>query len=93
MENPDLRVRVSTPEGHFTVTRVVAERGGHTVLKQDALDQFGHPLPAKLRVDMEDTPKAAKRKAARKATTKPRVDTAAATPTEPETASGDNSKE
>lgn len=80
-ENPALRVRVSTPTGHHTVTAVAAERAGSEwrLLKQDALDKSGRPLPFKPRVDVEDAPKPRKKR-----TPKPRADLVAATPTEPE---------
>lgn len=53
-ENPDLFVRVSTPAGHFTVPAAVAEAADSSwrVLKSDALDQFGKPVPPKLREDI-----------------------------------------
>ena len=53
-ENPDLWVRVSTPAGHFTVPRDVADAADSSwrVLKQDALDQFGHLVAPKLREDI-----------------------------------------
>jgi hypothetical protein len=52
-ETPPVFVRVSTPDGHFTVPAAVAERAGSEwrVLKQDALDYLGNPLPPKLRED------------------------------------------
>ena len=50
--NPDLWQRVSLPHGHFTVPAVIASRGPWRVLKQDALDKTGRPLPPKLRVDL-----------------------------------------
>jgi hypothetical protein len=90
-QNPALRVRVSTENGHHTVTAVAAERAGSRwrVLKQDAVDRDGRPLPPKPRVDVEDAPKPRKKRAP-----KPRDDNAAATPTpEPETVSGDTPKE
>jgi hypothetical protein len=75
-------VRVSTPRGHFTVPAATAERAGSAwrVLKQDAVDKFGRPLPPKPRESVETalaTPKRRKKKAA----TKLRDETAAATPT------------
>ena len=52
-ENPALWVRVSLPAGHFTVPAAVAEADpSWRVLKQDALDSSGHPLPPKLREDI-----------------------------------------
>jgi hypothetical protein len=50
-DNPGTFVRVSLPHGHFTVTAVTAARGGWRVLKRDALDAKGRPLPPKLRED------------------------------------------
>lgn len=94
-KTPPLFVRVSTPAGHFTVPAATAERAGSdwSVLKSDALDKQGRPIAPKRRVDIESTPKAAK-KAAAKRTQKPRGGTAAATPTpDPETVSGDDTKE
>lgn len=83
MENPALFVRVSTDRGHVTLTAVAAERAGSRVrvLKQDALGKDGRPLAAKPRVDVEDTPPKARKRAARKRATKLRDDIAAATPT------------
>jgi hypothetical protein len=83
MENPALFVRVSTERGHVTVNAVAAERAGSRVrvLKAAALGKDGRPLPAKPRVDVEDTPPKARKRAARKRATKLRDDTAAATPT------------
>ena len=53
-ENPALFVRVSTPEGHFTVSAASAERAGASwrVLKQDPFTKAGTPRPPKLRVDL-----------------------------------------
>lgn len=84
MQNPALFVRVSTPEGHYTVPAAVAERSDSSwkVLKQDALDKGGRPLAPKPRVDVESTPPSAKKRAAkRRATTELRDESAAATPT------------
>ena len=50
-DNPATFVRVSLPSGHYTVPAVTAERGGWRVLKRDALDKKGRPLPPKLRDD------------------------------------------
>jgi hypothetical protein len=50
-ENPALFVRVSLPHGHFTVPAATAEAGGWRVLKRDAVDSDGRPLPPKLRDD------------------------------------------
>lgn len=81
-ETPPLFVRVSTEAGHFSVPAAVAERAdsstGWRVLKQDALDKNGRPLPPKLRTSRRSP--------------KPRDDHAAATP-EPETVSGDTTEE
>lgn len=73
-------VRVSTPTGHHSVPVDTAERAGSrwTVLKQDAVDAKGRPLPSKPREEIAaDKPK-------KKAPTKPRGANAAATPTKPE---------
>jgi hypothetical protein len=78
-ENPARFVRVSTPEGHFTVPAAVAERTGMKVLKQDALSKTGQPLPDKPRESVEEAAKAPKRR--RRRNLKPRVDNVAATPT------------
>jgi hypothetical protein len=52
--NPALFVRVSTPAGHFSVPTAVASKAGSAwrVLKQDAVDKDGRPLPHKLRSDI-----------------------------------------
>lgn len=84
-------VRVSLPHGHFSVPAATAERGNWTVLKQDATDKFGRPLPPKPRESIEEAAATPKRR--KKAAPKLRSETAAATPTEPETASGDTPKE
>jgi hypothetical protein len=91
-ENPALRARVSTPNGHITMSVATAAKGGSRfrVLKQDARDKFGRDLPPKPRVEVEDAPPPRKRKN----TQELRDDTAAATPTtEPETVSGDTPEE
>lgn len=51
MQNPAVFVRVSLPEGHYTVPAAIAERGSWRVLKQGALDKKGRPLPPKPRED------------------------------------------
>ena len=81
---PSLFVRVSTPAGHFSVPRAVADRAdaatGWRVLKQPAVGKDGRPLPPKLREKRRPT--------------KPRDVSAAATHTpEPETVSGDTTEE
>lgn len=58
-------VRVSRPHGHFTVTRQQAERGGWKVLKSAAVDEFGRPLPAKLRASIDEASKTPRRKSRR----------------------------
>lgn len=52
-ENPALFVRVSTEDGHHTMPAASAEGAGSgfRVLKQDALDKSGRPLPFKPRED------------------------------------------
>jgi hypothetical protein len=79
----DLFVRVSLPWGHFTTTKAAADRGKWRVLKQDALDGNGRPLPPKPRTDVQDAPKPRK-KAAREL----RSGSAAATPTPTKPTSG-----
>jgi hypothetical protein len=91
-------VRVSTPAGHFSVPTAVAERAGSSwrVLKQDAVDRFGHVLPPKPREDVDEPSparKTAAKKAAARRTPELRDESVAATPTEPETVSGDTPKE
>ena len=91
-------VRVSTPAGHFTVTRTVFERSsGWRELTGDALDARGRPLAPKLREDVDEPSparKTAAKKTAAKRTTKPRVDSDAATPTPAaEATSGDNEEQ
>ena len=45
-------VRISNENGHFSVPEAVAARDkSWRVLKQDAVDQHGRPLPPKLRAD------------------------------------------
>lgn len=89
-QTPPTFVRVSTPNGHFTVPAAVAERAGSdwTVLKQDAVDKFGRPLAPKPRTEIASTPRPRKR-----ATTKPRGTKAAATPTKPEAPASVDSEE
>ena len=84
-------VRVSLPHGHFSVPAATAERGSWTVLKQDAVDKFGRPLPPKPRESIETAAATPKRR--KKTAPKLRSETAAATPTEPETVSGDTAEE
>lgn len=79
-------VRVSTPTGHHSVPVETAERAGSkwTVLKQDAVDAKGRPLPSKPREEIA-AERPVKKKRARKATSpEPRGTNAAATPTKPE---------
>ena len=46
-------VRISNEHGHFSVPEAVAARDSSwRVLKQDAVDKHGRPLPPKLRADM-----------------------------------------
>jgi hypothetical protein len=65
-ENPALRVRVSLPDGHHTVAAVTAERGGWKVLDTEPNTKSGMPRPRKPR---------------KRAASKPRGNTVAATPT------------
>jgi hypothetical protein len=83
-------VRVSLPHGHFTVPAATAERGGWTVLKQDAVDKSGRPLPPKPRETVEAALATPKRR--KKAAPKLRDETAAATP-HPEAPASDASTE
>ena len=47
-------VRISNENGHFSVPAAIAERDkSWRVLKQDAVDRHGRPLPPKLRVDLD----------------------------------------
>ena len=47
-------VRISNENGHFSVPAAIAERDkSWRVLKQDAVDRHGRPLPPKLRVDID----------------------------------------
>lgn len=47
-------VRISNDLGHFSVPEAVAARDkSWRVLKQDAVDRHGRPLPPKLRVDLD----------------------------------------
>ena len=47
-------VRISNENGHFSVPEAIAARDkSWRVLKQDAVDQRGRPLPPKLRVDLD----------------------------------------
>ena len=47
-------VRISNDLGHFSVPEAVAARDkSWRVLKQDAVDRHGRPLPFKLRVDLD----------------------------------------
>ena len=47
-------VRISNDLGHFSVPAAIAERDkSWRVLKQDAVDRHGRPLPPKLRVDLD----------------------------------------
>jgi hypothetical protein len=39
-------VRVSRPNGHYTTTRVAAERAGWKVLQEDPVGPDGRPKPA-----------------------------------------------
>ena len=74
-------VRVSTPAGHFTVTRTVFEKSsGWRELTGDALDARGRPLPPKYREDVGEPPPARKT-AAKKATAKKSTSKTAATKT------------
>ncbi len=91
-------VRISNDHGHFSVPAATAERAGSRwrVLQQDAVDKNGRVLPPKPREDV-DEPSPARQKAAKKAAArrapKLRDDNDAATPTEPETVSGDTPEE
>ena len=47
-------VRISNENGHFSVPEAIAARDkSWRVLKQDAVDRHGRPLPPKLRVDLD----------------------------------------
>lgn len=53
-----VRVKDDTSGHEFTTTRAIAEGDGLTVLKdRDATDDFGRPLPAKVRTEKGATPK------------------------------------
>ena len=95
-DKPPLFVRVSLPHGHFTVPRVTAERAGWTVLKQDAVDTQGRPLPSIPRevLGSAGQRETTKKSRAKRAAKRLRGDAVAASPTiEPGTVSGDTSKE
>ena len=84
-------VRVSLPHGHFSVPAATAERGGWQILKQDAVDKFGRPLPPKPRESVEEAKATPKRR--KKAAPKLRSETAAATPTTEAPASDTSTEE
>ena len=47
-------VRISNENGHFSVPEAIAARDkSWRVLRQDAVDRHGRPLPPKLRVDLD----------------------------------------
>ena len=65
MSEHPIFVRVSRPDGHYTTTRVAAERAGWTVLKEDPMGSDGRTKPFKPRVPVEDAPKLRRRKTRR----------------------------
>lgn len=65
MADHPIFVRVSRPNGHYTTTRVAAERAGWKVLQEDPMGSDGRPKPFKPRVPVEDAPKLRRRKSRR----------------------------